>query len=114
MFSALFSPEHNHVQRLFGRLGVLGADSRWQCCHHSQLRQANRIVTPHRKGELPAQLGQSGMARPAHASHRLGPAEGLLDLPANKQADCIAKMPRDPAINRQTPPVDMLRHMGCS
>ena len=53
------------------------------------------------------------MAHLAHASHRLGPAEGLLDPFANTQADGIAGMARGPAINRRTPPIGILRHMRC-
>ena len=53
------------------------------------------------------------MARLAHASHCLGPAEGLLDPLADPQADCIASMARGPAINRRAPPIGILRHMRC-
>ena len=51
------------------------------------------------------------MAHLAHASHRLGPAEGLLDPFANTQADGIAGMARGPAINRRTPPIGILRQI---
>src|SRR5437763_955632 len=66
-----------------------------------QFGQADKVVGGHREGELPIDLEQPAMPHLAHAGHRLGPAEGLLDAFADALRDHIARMTGDAIIDRR-------------
>ena len=81
-----------------------------------QFGQADGVVGGHREGELPIDLEQSAVPHLAQASHRLGPAEGLLDPFADALRDRIAGFAGGAVVDRRAPAVGVLRDLevnGC-
>lgn len=85
---------------------------RLSCRRLPKVSHPHQIINGRREGEEPDDSRYAPEFDLAEQPHRLHAAEGLVDPFAFLLTDCVARVPRGPAINRTGPVRRVLGHMG--